>query len=140
MAAVVLTVAACASMNGHKPPRGDGDVAYEFSASPARAGTGATPRHAALGEAGGIAISGSISTPVPCCRVAGDVVRDGGEITLRIVGTPEDVICIQVIATWAYEASVRNLEPGRYRLAVVHAGAAGATGEQPVLVREVEVR
>gem|GEM_PF-1639724 len=140
MGAAVLTMAACASMSGLERPESVGGVAYEFSASPVQPVAGGTPRHAVRGEAGGIVIAGTISTPVPCYRVAGDVGRDGREITLRIVATPEDVICIQVIATWKYEASVRNLEPGRYRVAVVHAGAAGAAGEQDVLVREVEVR
>jgi hypothetical protein len=138
--AAVLTIAACASVNGVGQVDDHGGVEYEFTVGPVQPGTGATPRHAALGEAGGFAITGSISTPVPCYRVTGDIVRDGREIRLRIVATPEDVICIQVIANWGYEASVRDLDPGRYRVTVVHSGATGAAAEQVVLTSEVDVR
>lgn len=92
------------------------------------------------GETGRIDASGALGTPVPCYELHATAALHGKDLTLEVVATEQPVVCVQVVANWGYEASIRSLEPGTYNVRVIHVHAAAEERGETVLEQEVEVR
>lgn len=112
---LALSLGACSSITSADP----GDL--DFTVEQIRPGSEAPiPEFDATGDVRRISFQGAIETPVPCYEIEGGIETDGDRITLVVTATPEDIVCIQVLATFAYEASVGRIEPGFHEVTIVH--------------------
>lgn len=113
--ALALSPAACSSITTSDP----GDL--DFAVEQVRPGSDdPIPDFDATGDVRRISFQGAIETPVPCYEIEGGIETDGDRITLVVTATPEDVVCIQVLATFAYEGSVGRMDPGFHEVTIVH--------------------
>jgi hypothetical protein len=94
----------------------------------------------ASGGEGRIAVQGALPTPTPCYTLSGEARREDAVITLTVQARANEGGCIQMIAGFAYDATVRGVPAGRYTLRVVHAYAGTGWDTQQVLEHPVEVR
>lgn len=78
------------------------------------------PETTAEGESGAIRFQGALDTPVPCYEIGGAAVAEGRRIALEVTATPLDGVCIQVLATFGYEATLMDVPPGTYPVEIVH--------------------
>jgi len=149
--ALVLGFTACTSAGGPAPGTGSsaGNVQVELSArrlesprlqEPAAGQAQAPTGVQAAGEAGRIDVKGHMQTPDPCRRLSGTADTSGREVTLRVNAVREGEMCTQVIADFAYDAAITGLEPGTYRLRVVHAYPGTGWDTQTALDQSVTVR
>ncbi len=78
----------------------------------------------ATGENGRIVVNATLSAPDPCRTLTGALEGAGSELTLRVsVARDQSEGCYQVIGTFKYDAVIRDLAPGSYRLRVIHSYA-----------------
>ena len=94
----------------------------------------------AAGGEGRVEVEGAVTTPTPCYTLAGEARRDGQTVTLTLQAERKEGGCIQVIAAFGYEATVRGLPPGRYTLRVLHAYPGTGWERRTALEQAVEVR
>lgn len=94
----------------------------------------------ATGAQGRIAVEGALPTPTPCYTLSGEARREGEVVTLTVQARASEGGCIQMIAGFAYDATVRGVPAGRYTLRVVHAYAGTGWETARVLEHPVEVR
>ena len=93
----------------------------DFTAEQIRPGSDdPIPEFDATGDVRRISFQGAVQTPVPCYEIGGGIETDGDRVTLVVTSTPQDVVCIQVLATFAYEGTVGRIEPGFHEVAIVH--------------------
>lgn len=73
-------------------------------------------------EPGNIVVEAALTAPDPCRDLGALVDTVGASLELRVVSQREaDAgMCAQVLTRYRYRASIMNLEPGRYRLRVLH--------------------
>lgn len=145
-----LLLAACARGGaGETPESGrsaapDGAAAptLEFSARELPAGEEVSqPSASASGGEGRITVQGRLSAPDPCRRVRGSLGTEGEALVLRVEVAPgEGEMCIQRIAAFAYDATLRGVAPGTHLLRVVHAYPQTGWETQTVLEERVTVR
>ena len=113
---LIFAASSCATITGVDPDP------LEFVAEQVRpGGEDPIPHFAATGSDGQIRFQGAIDTPVPCYDVEGRIENQGDVVTLEVTATPRDVVCIQVLATFAYEGIVTGMDPGFYEVEIVHA-------------------
>jgi hypothetical protein len=134
----VLALAACPGGYGSGGPP-QGDPRLELDARVLEPGTGEPAATGASGAAGVIRLQGSFDAPDPCQTVTGALDTEGDEVTVRVVVRSTGEPCIQMIATFVYEGTVRDLAPGTYRLRVVHEYPGTGWDAQPVLDTRVTV-
>jgi len=100
------------------------DVAPEdltFSAEQIRPGSQLPiPETTATGTDGAILFQGAVDTPVPCYEIGGDVVADGQGVILEVTAESLEVVCVQVLATFGYEATLTSVPPGTHSVQIVH--------------------
>ncbi|MBA2245452.1 MAG: hypothetical protein H0W11_10875 [Gemmatimonadetes bacterium] len=78
----------------------------------------------ATGESGRIVVNAKLSAADPCHTLAGVLEGTGSELTLRVsVARDQSQGCYQIIGTFEYDAVIRDLAPGSYRLRVIHSYA-----------------
>lgn len=85
-----------------------------------------------------ITIRRAIRTPA-CRHLDAQVVRTGRELTLRVAATPVDPPCAASDTLWGYMAVIQNLDPGQYRLSVLHSFPSDAMRPETVLRHQVIV-
>jgi hypothetical protein len=98
------------------------------------------PEVEARGEAGRIVVSARLSAPDPCQQLNGELERSGSELKLRVTITRVGEACIQPIGTFGYQAVIRDLAPGGYRLRVIHTYPNTGWPTVTALDQTVEVR
>lgn len=84
------------------------------------------PEVTAEGGEGRIAVTGVVTVGDPCHDVSGRLIARRLAVTLEVEARRqqnEDVACPDVVTSFAYEAVIRELVPGTYRVRVDHAGA-----------------
>lgn len=91
-------------------------------------------------DGGRVDVSGALPTPTPCYDLTGEARREGAVVTLTVQARAREGGCIQVIAGFAYDASLRGLPAGRYTLRVVHAYAGTGWDTRQVLEQPIDVR
>jgi hypothetical protein len=69
---------------------------------------------------GGLHVRGRLSAPTPCQTLAAATDRTGRTIELTITVRAQDVMCAQMIAEFAYSASLVELPAGAWQLRVRH--------------------
>lgn len=94
----------------------------------------------AAGGAGRIVVDARLSLPSPCHELTGAAARDAERVTLTVTIHPVGEFCVGSVGSFAYRAEHLRLEPGAYRLRVVHDVAGdGVPGrmvhEETVMVR-----
>jgi hypothetical protein len=139
VALAVLAVSACANLEVAGPV--DTERALEFSVSGSQHGRWMeTPVIEVEGRTGSIALNAWLSTPDPCRTLSAQLKGSGSDVIIEVTIRPRDNGgCYQVIGTFEYNAVVRGLAPGSYRLRVVHTYL--ETGWPTATVdRQVEVR
>lgn len=129
---VFLIAAAAACANG---PAEVEITAEPIAREAVRSGSMATVRsghHA-------IRVRHTIRVPDACHELQGDLLHTGGELTLRLHPEPNGRECAPEETYLAYEAHIRELNPGRYSLRVVHAPSDRRNGSEVVLDHPVAV-
>lgn len=92
-----------------------------FSAEQVRPGSRLpVPETTAAGADGAIRFQGAVETPVPCYEIEGGIASEGRSVALEVTATPLDVVCVQVLATFGYEATLTNVPPGIHPVEIVH--------------------
>lgn len=75
----------------------------------------------AKGESGRIVVNAKLSAPDPCRTLSGTLEREGSELTLQVsIERDQSGGCYQIIGTFEYDAVIRRLPAGSYRLRVIH--------------------
>jgi hypothetical protein len=123
------------------PSAGAGQVTLDFRPGTATNG-GGEQNASAQGAAGAIEITGTMDTPNPCYKLAGELAgQDSRELRVRVVGRADpERTCVQSIGAVPYAATVRGLAPGTYSLTVVHAYPDAGWDEATVVQSQVVVR
>lgn len=135
LAVLLLGLAACAEVTIPLP------APVEFSYRQLRTGQYPVPRVSAEGGDGRITVRGELGTPDPCQTLHAVAARTSTRVVLRVTIRPKDGGCITVAGAFAYDATIRALPPGTYRLRVAHRFAGtGHPGPQTVLERTLTVR
>lgn len=124
---------------GASMPASDAQPTVELAARPLQPAPDEGSARATGGE-GRIAVQGALPTPTPCYTLSGEARREGETITLTVQARANEGGCIQMIAGFAYDATVRGVPAGRYTLRVVHAYAGTGWDTQQVLEQPLEVR
>ncbi|HEV2147958.1 MAG TPA: hypothetical protein VGR37_11200 [Longimicrobiaceae bacterium] len=149
---LILALAGCTATANPAPGDGSGSqtpadtVRVEVAArqiepaAPEQPGPPAPTGVSARGEAGRIVVAGRMETPDPCRRITGTAERSGSEVTVRLEARRVGEMCTDVIAAFAYDATVQGLPAGTYRLRVVHAYPGTGWETQTVLEESVRVR
>ena len=134
----VLAAAACPAADVTGPNTLD----FEFQAREIRSGQLMDrPVVTATSIARGIRIDARLNTPDPCRIITAEAGREGGVISMNVMVQPRGGACIQVVGVFEYEALMRNLEPGNYRVRITHSFAAtGSPGPHVVFDQDVVVR
>ena len=116
--AALATIAATDTCQG--PASGEtGDPQVEFSVVGAlEAGEDATPRVDSV-SAGQAVLRGGVSTPTPCYAIRAELSEQADTLRLTLAANAQPVVCIQVLAAFAYRARIHGLTPGRYTVEVV---------------------
>lgn len=86
-----------------------------------------------------ILVRQTIRVPDPCHELEGDLLHNGGQLTLRMQPRPDGRPCTPGEAYLAYSARIRDLAPGRYDLRVVHVPVERRTRSEVVLEHPVVV-
>ena len=97
-----------------------GELHMEFSSSPANYSqpvAGPTVRV----SRGRIEAAGSITTGDPCVDLRAETDRAARRISITAIARRQNVACIQVVANFAYRATVSGLEPGSYQVVLSNA-------------------
>ncbi len=95
----------------------------------------------AAGGAGTIMVNGRMSAPNPCQVIRGAVAASGRTLTLTVSATAQpDVMCVQSIGAFAYDAVIRGAAPGAYTLRVVHSYPGTGWETRTVFEGSVQVR
>ncbi len=94
----------------------------------------------ATGGTGTVAVRGTISTPNPCYALSGTAAREGSTLTLTVSARSNAEVCIQVIGTLGYDATLRGVPAGSYTLRVVHTYAGTGWETQTAMTQQVQVR
>ena len=113
--AALLLPLACSSATS---PAGDPSV--QFVLSPARYSP-LTEGAAAQATRGTIEVAGDIVTGNPCVDVRGQVDRAARRFSITVIARQQNVGCVQVVADFAYRATIDGLEAGTYEVVVAHA-------------------
>jgi hypothetical protein len=129
--AATLLFASCQG----EPTLSDAELTFTSSAATSTPGPAAP---AVVGEGGAIRVSGRYSSRCLGGTLHAGLTGSGRNITL-VVEWEEPSGCFTAIGTHAYEAVISRLEPGDYRLRVIHEGEAGA-GEREMFDGTVRVR
>lgn len=74
----------------------------------------------AMGSAGAINFTGSITTPTPCYAVSATQRTVGNAVTLTVTARGTGGICTQVITHHNYTGSVSRLPMGAYTFTAMH--------------------
>jgi hypothetical protein len=69
---------------------------------------------------GEVKIRGTFEAPCASFRGDAEAVESGGVLTVRLTATNTGIPCLDVLASIGYEANVRDVASGTYRLRVVH--------------------
>ena len=136
----LLFALACSSSTG---PRGEPHVAFTAvdAVSPDAPDWATSPPSVRV-SAGRIDVAGLIGTGNPCYDLRAETDRASHRVSLTVIARQRDVACIQVIARFAYLATIDGLDAGSYELVVAHAweDSRGTRREtQQVLARTVTV-
>lgn len=94
----------------------------------------------ASADSGRVAVEGSVTTPTPCYDLVGDASREGSTVTLTVEARRKEGGCIQMIAAFGYDATIRGLPAGSYTLRVLHAYPGAGWEGQTALETEIRVR
>jgi len=105
-------IVACSTEPTSSPP--------QLSTSFVRPGTDPIPTLRATGGVGVIVVEGAINTPEPCYDFSASVKSRAGGVSLEIVAARQPVLCPAVLATFAYEAVLRDVAPGALTVLVTH--------------------
>jgi hypothetical protein len=70
-------------------------------------------------ESGHVKLSGTV-LQAGCGPVGGYVTRHNNDVTAHIGASPATTPCDAVLEAWRYSGVLHGLEPGTYRLKVVH--------------------
>lgn len=70
---------------------------------------------------GRIEVAGSITTGDPCVDLRAEADRAARRISITAIARRQNVGCIQVVANFAYRATVSGLEPGSYQVVLSNA-------------------
>jgi hypothetical protein len=92
-----------------------------------------------------IRVKGTDVAPGPTYKLRADRIRKGSGLQLLVIAYLDTPVSTGMLAPLAYEATIPNLPPGKYRLRVVHRVEHGFGGgvtsrETTRLHRQVEVR
>lgn len=98
------------------------------------------PAPQANGQEGSISVRGKLDAPTPCQNVTGTLARSGETLTVTVDVRATGDICAQMIATFGYEATIRELAPGSYQVRVIHRYPGTGWDTQTVLDERVTVR
>jgi len=119
-----LAAGACSEITGPEAERAllmtDDSSVADFSAWLVRPGSDPAPDLRVEGGLRQVSIQGALGTPYPCFDVQGYVEQDGAELHFTISATRKPVMCIAVVATFAYQGTFRDLPPGLYQVRVTH--------------------
>ena len=96
-----------------------------LSTEPGQAPDG-QPNVTAVAGNGQITLRGFIRTGDPCRSFSGAVSLDDSILQVRIIALRNSENCFPVLASFAYEALVTDLDPGTYRLRVDHVSIGSA--------------
>ena len=136
-----LAAGACSEITGPEAERAllmtDDSSVADFSAWLVRPGSDPAPDLRVEGGLRQVSIQGALGTPYPCFDVQGYVEQDGAELHFTISATRKPVMCIAVVATFAYQGTFRDLPPGLYQVRVTHSVGDHST---EVLETSVSVR
>ena len=88
--------------------------------------------HAATVVGDTLELTGFIVLGNPCHDLAATGQLAGQIVTVRVVATARNEICIQVIAAFGYRIHVRGLAPGQYDLRLGHSYAAAPARDSTV--------
>lgn len=86
-----------------------------------------------------ITVRRTMRTPSWCRHLDATVLRTTSELVLRITSEETDDPCPAGEGLWGYMALIRNLDPGRYQLRVVHTYADDRRPSEVVLRHQVVV-
>lgn len=86
---------------------------------------------------GQVTVRGNFSTPCVAYHARAEASRSSGTLEVRIIGVDPGP-CFDAIGNYGYQATVRNLPSGDYRLRVVHAWP--ATGWRTTQTVDTHVR
>lgn len=98
------------------------------------------PDPQASGQEGAITVRGKLDAPTPCQNVTGTLERSGETLTVHVDVRATGDVCTQVIATFGYDGTIRDLAAGSYQVRVVHRYPGTGWGTQTVLEEQVTVR
>lgn len=99
-----------------------------------------TPHVAVTGADGAVVVETRMSTPDPCRTIDATAYEQDGEIVLAIRVRPTGHVCVGMVGTFHYTATVSGLEPGVRVVRVTHLiEDTGSPGPHTVYRDEVEV-
>jgi hypothetical protein len=78
---------------------------------------------------GEVKIRGTFRAPCTSYRGDADATVSPGVLTVRLTASNTGIPCLEVLTDFGYEANVRDVPSGTYRLRVVHAVAGSSGGE-----------
>jgi hypothetical protein len=117
--ALLLTGATCGGMAPGNEPTSQPELEFEvLGGMQTAAGDSVAVAGVVPGEA---ILTGVITTPNPCYRVAAELAEDGHTLTVTLRATALPRICPQVVAAFEYRARLSHLASGVYTVHVVHA-------------------
>jgi hypothetical protein len=88
---------------------------------------------------GEVKIRGYFQAPCSAYEADADAIASQGVLTVRVTASYTGAPCLDVVASIGYEANVRDVPSGTYRLRVVHAVVGSSQPGQVVLDTSVAV-
>jgi hypothetical protein len=143
MTALVASACATTEVTGPTVPTSESRVAsLEFSAAAVSPGQSEQePFVRVEGGAGRIVVEARLNTPDPCRTLSAELTGSTAEPVLEVTVRPSGAeACIQMIGTFQYQAAIRGLNAGTYRLKVVHTYASTGWPRSTVADQQVQVR